>query len=341
MGDNLQLIDTPGAAIDPRRPALLTFPSGQEPGERAIAALREVYAGDHPVTLLTKDGPLQATVATINSSQTVDAIYLPAAEATENLRTLEGLAAIVARLNAPGGCPWDGEQTHETLRSYLVEETYEALQAINEGDRAALVEELGDVLLQVFMHAEVARREGTFTIGDITESIGSKLIRRHPHVFGEVDATSADEVARNWEQIKKSEKPGGSILDGVPAALPALAASQSLQGRARRVGFDWPDIEGPLAKLQEELGEFARADNTGDREEEFGDILFVIANIADHLGIDAEQALRLANGKFRSRFGIVEHLAAERGLEMREMDLPALDALWEEAKARLAGANDV
>jgi MazG family protein len=150
-----------------------------------------------------------------------------------------------------------------------------------------------------------------------------------------VAADSAEAVAQNWEQIKTTEKPEGSILDGIPAALPALAASQSLQGRARRVGFDWPDIEGPLMKLQEEVAEFARAEDPGDREEEFGDILFVIANIADHLGIDAEQALRVANGKFRKRFGMVERLASERGLEMNDMDLPALDALWDEAKARL------
>jgi tetrapyrrole methylase family protein/MazG family protein len=286
--------------------------------------------------LLTSTGTQPCTVDSLARKADVQAIYIPALANIENVRTLDGLAAIVARLNEPDGCPWDNDQTHDTLRHYLLEEAYEALQAIDEGDRTSLAEELGDVLLQIFMHAEVARREGTFSIGDITDSIGRKLIRRHPHVFGDVEADTPDAVAQNWEQIKKTEKPDGSILDGVPIALPALAASQSIQGRARRIGFDWPNIEGPLEKLAEEIGEFARADGAADREDEFGDILFVVANVADHLGIDAEQALRRANGKFRKRFGIVEQLAGERALDMQAMDLPALDALWDEAKARLS-----
>ncbi len=298
--------------------------------------LLAAYPATHPVTLLTGTGTETTTVDGLTAAAVPQSIYVPPLAEIENVRTLDGLAAIIARLNAPGGCPWDAEQTHESLRQYLLEEAYEVLQAIDDGDRGALVEELGDLLLQVFMHAEVARREGTFATGDITESIGRKLIRRHPHVFGDVTAETADAVAQNWEQIKKAEKPGGSILAGVPVALPALAASQSLQGRARRVGFDWPDIEGPLDKLQEELAEFARADGDADREDEFGDILFVAANIADRLGIDAEQALRRANAKFRKRFGLVERFAEARGIDMQQLDLAGLDALWDEAKATLA-----
>jgi len=157
-------------------------------------------------------------------------------------------------------------------------------------------------------------------------------VRRHPHVFGEGEAHTAEEVYRNWEALKQAEKPRTSILDGVPRTLPALAASQAIQGRARRIGFDWPDIDGPLEKLREELGELARAEDGAAREEEFGDILFTLVNIADRLVVNAEQALRRANEKFRGRFGAVERLAAGRGLDLRELDLEALDRLWEEAK---------
>jgi tetrapyrrole methylase family protein/MazG family protein len=183
------------------------------------------------------------------------------------------------------------------------------------------------------MHAEVAARNEDFVLADVVEHISRKLIRRHPHVFGEGTAATAEEVYQNWEQLKKAEKPRDSILDGVPVSLPALAASQSIQGRARRVGFDWPDIEGPLEKLREEIAEFAAAADVAERADEFGDILFVLVNIADHLGLEAEQALRGANAKFRRRFGAVERLASERSLDLKDLDLTALDALWDEAKA--------
>ncbi len=185
------------------------------------------------------------------------------------------------------------------------------------------------------MHAAVAVRLDEFTLADVAEHISRKLIRRHPHVFGEATASTAEEVAVSWEVLKKAEKPRSSILDGVPATLPALAASQSIQGRARRTGFDWPDVEGPLEKLVEEVKEFARAVGSGDREDEFGDILFVLVNIAARLGVDAEQALRGANEKFRRRFGAVEALAADRGLDLKDLDLAGLDALWDEAKAAM------
>jgi tetrapyrrole methylase family protein/MazG family protein len=263
----------------------------------------------------------------------LDTLYLPPLDALDDLRRMDGLIDVVARLHAPGGCPWDREQTHLSLRPHLLEEAYETLEAIDRDDPAALTEELGDVLLQVLMHAEVGARNDDFVLADVIEHIARKLIRRHPHVFGEATASTAEEVYQNWEQLKKQEKPRDSILDGVPVSLPALAASQSIQGRARRVGFDWPDIEGPLDKLREEIGEFARAADAGERADEFGDILFVLVNIADHLGVEAEQALRGANAKFRRRFAGVERLARERNLDLKDLDLAALDALWDEAKA--------
>lgn len=250
---------------------------------------------------------------------------------------LANLVGIVGRLHSPDGCPWDRAQTHESLRQHLLEESYECLEAIDRGETESLVEELGDVLLQVLMHAAVGEHQGRFTLDDVAGGIARKLVARHPHVFGDAQAASAEEVSRNWDRLKRKEKPSESILEGVPASLPALAASQALQGRARRAGFDWPDIEGPLDKLREEIGELARAEDGPEREDEFGDVLFVITNVADHLGINAEQALRGANRKFRQRFSEVERLARDRGLELSDLDLAGLDRLWDEAKEALAG----
>ena len=255
---------------------------------------------------------------------------MPALLATESARQLDGLVAIVSRLHAPGGCPWDREQTHESLRSHLLEECYEALEAIDSGDHDRLVEELGDVLLQVLMHAAVGERLETFSLADVSEGIARKLVHRHPHVFADGSATTAEEVADNWERLKAREKPKDSVLDGVPTTLPALAAAQTMQGRARRLGFDWPDIDGPLEKLVEEISEFARAEGTAEREDEFGDILYVVALIGQRLGIDAEQALRGANAKFRGRFGEVERLARVRAIPGEDLDF---SGLWSEVKA--------
>jgi tetrapyrrole methylase family protein / MazG family protein len=195
------------------------------------------------------------------------------------------------------------------------------------------------VLLQVLMHAEAGVREGTFSLGDVTEHITRKLIRRHPHVFGDVSANTADEVAQNWEALKKQERPEGSILDGIPKTLPALAASQSIQGRARRIGFDWPDVDGILEKLDEEMREFTAAPNAANREEEFGDILFVLACVAEHYGLDSEQALRMANQKFRKRFGLMEGYAREAERDLKDMTIDEMNELWDRAKAELRAAQ--
>ena len=255
----------------------------------------------------------------------------------DDLRRFEALEAIVRRLHGPDGCPWDYEQTHESLRPHLLEEAYELLEAIDSGEAEAVAEELGDVLLQVLMHAAVAERLGEFTLDDVVTRIAAKLVARHPHVFGDASAETAEEVRANWEDLKRRERPGRSLLAGVPATLPALAESQTLQGRARRVGFDWPDIHGPLDKLAEEIAELALAETDADREEEFGDVLFVLAHIAQTLGVDGEQALRRANAKFRRRFGLVEGWAAEQSLDLAALELEALDQLWERAKASERG----
>jgi len=340
----VQLCDALDLRIDTWRPALISQVYDRDTVTSLKLRLLEIYPHDHQVTVLSALGSAEERVRAVRLSELdhraygyLDSVYVPAIAPLDDVRRFDGLHHVIDRLHAPDGCPWDREQTHETLRAHLLEESYEALEAIDRDDPRALTEELGDVLLQVLMHAAVAERLEEFSFGDVVEHIARKLIRRHPHVFGEGTAATAEEVYQNWEALKQQEKPRQSILDGVPATLPALAASQSIQGRARRIGFDWPDVEGPLEKLREEIDELARSNGAIEREDEFGDILFVAVNIADHLGIDAEQALRRANLKFRRRFGAVERMARERGLNLKELDLAGLDALWDEAKAAERG----
>lgn len=336
----VQLCDALDLRVDAQRPALVSQVFSRDAATSLKLALLDTYPPEHPITVLSALGTDEEAVLHIPLSELdhrpvgyLDTVFLSPLEGIEDVRRFDGLSAVIERLHAPDGCPWDREQTHESLRPHLLEESYETLEAIDSGDPARLSEELGDLLLQVLMHTAVAERKGEFSFGDVTEHIARKLIRRHPHVFGEATAKTAEEVWQSWETLKKAEKPRSSILEGIPSTLPALAASQSIQGRARRIGFDWPDVEGPLDKLVEEVQEFARAGTDGEREDEFGDILFVLANIAQRLGVDAEQALRGANEKFRRRFGVVEDLATARGLDLKDLDLAGLDALWDEAKA--------
>jgi len=338
---SVQVCDATDLRVDPLRPALIHQVFDRDTVSALKLALLDLYPGEHEVQVLRALGTGEEAARRVPLGELdhgpfgyLDTVYVPAIAPLEDVRRFDGLLYIIRSLLGPGGCPWDREQTHVSLRPYLLEETYEALEAIDSGDVAALAEELGDILLQVVLHAGIAEGAGEFSIGDVTEHISRKLIRRHPHVFGEGNAKTAAEVEANWEQLKKAEKKSReSVLDGVPKELPALAASQAIQSRARKVGFDWPDIEGPLEKLREEIAEFARAELAPERADEFGDILFVLVNIADHLGIDAEQALRGANAKFRRRFGEVERLAQEEGIDLRDMDLAGLDALWDRAKA--------
>lgn len=250
-----------------------------------------------------------------------------------DLRTFPGLRRIVARLRAPDGCPWDRIQTHESLKPFLLEEACEALAALDEGDASRLAEELGDLLLEVLLHVQIAEEAGEFRLEDVIYGIASKLVRRHPHVFGEAKAETPEEVVAHWEALKREERgEEGSILAGIPRTLPALAASQALQRRAARVGFQWPQTERVLDKLSEELGELAKAESQEERRDELGDVLFVLADVARRLEVDAEEALRLANGKFQRRFGAMEELARQRGRKLSDMGLSEMEALWKEAK---------
>jgi tetrapyrrole methylase family protein/MazG family protein len=248
------------------------------------------------------------------------------------------------RLRQPDGCPWDREQTHASLRKHLLEETYEVYDALERGATPDLAEELGDLLLQVVLHAQLAAEAGVFDLADVQASIARKIVRRHPHVFGDAVARTATDVNRQWERIKADERalatdagpdgaPAKSALDGISPSMPALAASQEMQERAAALGYDWPDVDGVLDKVAEELGELARAAGASERQEEFGDLLLVVVNVGRKLGIESEAALRAANEKFRRRFGRVERMAGERGVAMRDLDFATLDELWDAAKA--------
>lgn len=259
----------------------------------------------------------------------------------EALHRLETLVAILDRLRDPGGCPWDREQTYATLRGYLMEEAYEALDALDrveEDGGSHLREELGDLLLQIVFLSRLAKEDGRFTIDDVVRGIAEKMIRRHPHVFGEETAEDSDEVLRNWERIKREEKGDAprSALDGLPAALPALIRAQRLGDRAARVGFDWPDAPAVLDKVREELAELEREVDAGRREragEELGDLLFSLTMLARKLDVDPEAALAATNRKFRRRFARVEEAARAAGEPLESLGLERLEALWSRAKA--------
>lgn len=243
------------------------------------------------------------------------------------------LVNIVARLRAPDGCPWDRKQTHETLKEFLLEETYEVMETLDEADYRKLCQELGDLLLQIMLHTQIASENGEFKLEDVLNSINTKLVRRHPHVFGETRVKSAEEVSHNWESIKKAERGhSASILSSVPKQMPALAYSQDIQRRVAQVGFDWENIDGVIEKLAEEVKELTQSVNPQQQEEEFGDIFFTLANISRRMGIDPETSLRKANSKFYLRFTTMEELCRQRGLDLGKLPFSEQNALWEEAK---------
>jgi MazG family protein len=267
---------------------------------------------------------------------------------SDSAKTVSDLIAIMAALRTPGtGCPWDLEQNFATIAPYTIEEAYEVADAIQRGDLADLEEELGDLLLQVVYHSRLAEEQGAFDFGDVADAIATKMIRRHPHVFGDEAARSAGAAKGWWERIKAEEKAAreqavvkAGALDEVPVALPALTRAVKLQHEAARVGFDWPSLAPVIAKMKEELAELDERIGAGDRakvEEEFGDLLFVIANVARHLRLDPEAALRAANQKFIRRFRYIEERLAAAGRTPEQSNLEEMDALWNEAKAQERG----
>jgi tetrapyrrole methylase family protein/MazG family protein len=355
--DGLELLD----ALQLHR----RLPSGDLPAvvmqvhSRAVAsdaklALMERYPDDHPVVLVRAAGVPgeERKVATalyeLDHHDWVDyltTLYLPPLKASEagdadprrwapSRWPLDPLVAVMDKLRGPDGCPWDREQTHESLRRYLLEVAYEAAEAIGAGDPEHFAEELGDVLLQVVFHAQLGRETGHFDMHDIVEGITAKLVRRHPHIFGDVEVQTAADVTRNWAAIKRAEKGGAapeSLLEGVSMAQPALSRAYAVQKKAAGVGFDWEDVQGPAAKVREELAEVLSA-KPGDLEGEVGDLLFAVVNLARALHADPEVALTGATAKFIRRFQHIERRAAENGLKLEEMGLSEMDRLWDEAK---------
>lgn len=253
----------------------------------------------------------------------------------ENLDEFKTLVEIIARLRAPDGCPWDRRQTHSSLRESFLQECYEVLAVLDKGDVLKLREELGDVLLHIIFQVQIATESGEFTLADVLNAINKKLIHRHPHVFGSAEVKDAAEVAHNWEALKQEEKGREkSILSSVPEHMPALGYSQEIQHRVAEVGFDWEDDSGVIDKLTEEVKEFNQAEDQQQKEEEYGDLMFTLANIARRQNIDLESALREANRKFFKRFTYMEEVCQQRGVNLSDLSFDEQNALWEEAKKR-------
>ncbi|HMQ32054.1 MAG TPA: nucleoside triphosphate pyrophosphohydrolase, partial [Chloroflexaceae bacterium] len=337
--------------LAPAAPALVWWrqAEGDEVGQQqsALAALlRARYPAEHTVALAALDAsgavlqmaglPLGELPAFIPHPSSLILLHVPALQLDS--RGADGLHWVVARLLGPGGCPWDVRQTHQSLRGALLEEAHEVLEALDAGDMAALSEELGDLLIAVFAHSEMARQGGHFALGDVFAQVAARLVGRHPHVFGDLAVDGEGQVLRNWEQIKAAElaakgRARAGALDGVPPGLPALAAAQKLGKKAARAGFNWAELPQVWAKLREELDELAAASDPAHVAEELGDALFVLTRLADWLEVDAEAALRDANQKFRRRFARLEAAAAARGRPLKTMALDELLALWGEGKA--------
>lgn len=253
---------------------------------------------------------------------------------------VQDLVEIMKVLRAPGGCPWDAEQTHESIKKNLIEETYEVIEAINKGDNELLCEELGDLLMQIVFHAQMEQEKGVFDFDTVSDGVCKKLIERHPHVFGETEISGVDDVLTNWDAIKRKTKKQKTTADSmlsVPRELPALMRATKLQKKAADVGFDWSEVNGALDKLEEEIAELRQAISNSDKDnayEELGDVLFSAVNVSRFIKSDAEEALTAASDKFLLRFTTVETLANERGIDMKAASLEELDELWDEAKAK-------
>lgn len=310
---------------------------GHGPSTPGLQALAERLAG-----LAAEHGEAAFLVPVADPDPVVRVIMERALRGDVDVEVVVGMAPaghrlldvvrVMARLRGPGGCPWDAEQTHQTLAKYLLDEAYELLHAIEEGSSGDIAEELGDVLLQVVFHAQMGRDVSAFDIDDVADALVRKLITRHPHVFGDLDVSGADEVVANWDVIKEQEKQRTGVHDDIPESLPSLAWATKLQRRAGKAGFDWDDAMGPVQKVREELEELERAATDDEREHELGDLLLAVVALSRHVGVDAETALRRAGQRFRARVAHVEAAAQSRGLALRDLPEEELLALWAEAK---------
>jgi tetrapyrrole methylase family protein/MazG family protein len=320
------------------RPTLLAqLYSRQIAGELKLV-LMSTFPDDHEVVLVHGAGTIDQIAVPIplykidrsKNLSHLTSLFVPPLKEPGSLTTF---AETVAILRGPEGCPWDQEQTPQSLRSTLLEETGEVLAAIDSGDPQALSEELGDLLYHIIMQIQMASEEGLFQLSDVIGGIDAKLRRRHPHVWGDVELSNSDEVIQTWEDIKSQEKTRtDSILDNIPAALPALARAQMIQHRAKGVGFDWPSIEGVFDKIEEEIGELNSSVDDSEKARELGDVFFSLVNWSRWLGLDAETALREANSRFEKRFRRLEHMATAQSFDLTDLDISELELLWETAK---------
>ncbi|MBI4732575.1 MAG: nucleoside triphosphate pyrophosphohydrolase [Chloroflexi bacterium] len=339
--DAIELSQAHVAAFPPDVPVLIAQIYSQIVAAEVKMTLNTVYPDEHPVRLVHAAGTKDEVVEEIplyemdRSKHTglLTALYLPPlAEGT----SFEAFQEIVAHLRAPDGCPWDKEQTHQSLRPHLMEEAYESLAALDSGDPAKMAEEFGDLLLQIVLNAQIASEAGDFNMADVLKGIYDKIIRRHPHVFGDVQLDGVQGVLKNWEKLKaeerKEEGEEKGLLDGVPLALPALTQAQEYQDRAARVGFDWPEIEGVLEKIAEEIREVREVTNQEELTAELGDLFFALVNLARWKNVDAEAALRETNMRFKKRFAYVEKGAQALGRKLSEMTIDEMETLWQEAK---------
>jgi tetrapyrrole methylase family protein/MazG family protein len=353
--DGVQIVSVDRLAsipFDPALPLVILAAAGDRspaptvPGRHArstpLSMLVALYPHGHPLQPLPAGEPRQ--LDRLSEEELAAADWLvPPLPPIDNLASPHGMAAISARLRAADGCPWDRRQTHASLRPFVLEEAYETVDAIERGSAADLAEELGDLFLQIILHAQLAAEEGSFDLTDVYRTLGAKIVRRHPHVFADLEVSGAEEVLRNWEAIKASERSDAgrqsSPFAGIARALPALAASREIQERASSLGWDWPAIEGVWEKVSEELSELheaGRLDADAARDarlHELGDVLFASVNLARWLKLDPEEALRAANRRWIDRYERVEALAAARGQVLNELSAEEKDALWNEVKA--------
>jgi len=316
--------------------ALIVDVNSREQAGQVKQVLLSAYPQGHIIKVVENGRWTDIRLDELEIHSSEACVYIPSlGEGT----SFESFAEIVAHLRAPDGCPWDREQTHQTLRTHLLEEAYETLAAMDADDPASMMEEFGDLLLQIMLNSQIAREDDEFTITEVIKHIYDKIIRRHPHVFGDLRIEGVGGVLQNWEKLKASERDtngeaGKGLLDGVPLALPALTQAQEYQDRAARVGFDWPGIEGVLDKIAEEIQEVKQATNGEELADELGDLFFALVNLARWKKVDAESALRACNLRFKRRFAHVEQGAQEQGKKVSELSLDEMESLWQEAKRR-------
>jgi len=341
VADGVELARSHFPRLSPDRPALVGQVYSRLVASEVKLTLLAQYPPQHKALVIDSAGSDRARVEWMPLEEldrgewfgTRTSVFVPPLAAPSAFETFQ---ATIAHLRAPDGCPWDREQTSESLRPHLLEEAYETLEAIDSGSASSLREELGDLLLQIVLQAQIASESGDFTMADVISGIQDKIVRRHPHVFGGLEVKDVDQVLHHWEHLKEGERElaggGKGALDGVPRALPALAQALEIQSRARRVGLDWPAMPGARAKIDEELAEVDSAADGPSREAEIGDLLFAVVNYARWLGVDPETALRGSNARFRRRFARMEAEARASGRSLRDLRPDAIDALWEAAK---------